>query len=88
MHLRGPVTFTADGRMIIDMALQNEVAVDVDIYILTRESLEEVFGTGPITQALNAWLDTNLGSDHKAGSIAFKIPAGTAGLYLVSEPLQ
>jgi len=88
MHLRGPVTFTADGRMIIDMALQNEVTVDVDILILTQTALEDAFGSNSITQAIDAWLDANLGDDHKAGSIAFKIPAGTAGLYLVSEPLQ
>lgn len=88
MHLRGPITFTADDRMIIDMALQNEVTVDVDILILTQQALFDVFGNNVFTQALDAWLDTNLGDDHKAGSIAFKIPAGTAGLYLVSEPLQ
>lgn len=88
MHLRGPITFTADDRMIIDMALQNEVTVNVDILILTQDALFDVLGTNAFTQALDAWLDANLGSDHKAGSISFKIPAGTAGLYLVSEPLQ
>jgi hypothetical protein len=88
MHLRGPITFTADDRMIIDMALQNEVTVNVDILILTQDALFDVLGVNAFTQALDAWLDANLGSDHKAGSIAFKIPAGTAGLYLVSEPLQ
>jgi len=88
MHLRGPVKFTPDNRMIIDMQLKNEVTVNVDILILTEQSLESVFGSNPITQAIDAWLDANLGSDHKAGSIAFKIPPETAGLYLVSEPLQ
>jgi len=88
MHLRGPITFTPDDRMIIDMALQNEVTVNVDILILTQQSLFTILGNNAFSQALNTWLNANLGADHKAGSISFKIPAGTAGLYLVSEPLQ
>ena len=88
MTLRGPITFTADGRMIIDLALANSPTIEVDIYLLTEEALTEAFGSNIVTQLLDAWLDANLGDDHKAGSISFRVDAGRAGLYLVSEPLQ